>query len=144
MPKTESHKANISKAMQGNTNAETWTQEEVLLILNEMIEFLKDKEAYYLDVLLAKFDLYNQIWSYWTNKFAENSTVFETIKKIETITRSQLIEEGLKAESKVNTTMAIFLLKNSGLSDRGSNDEGTFSGTVELVLKGSRSKLLDE
>lgn len=81
--------------------------------LSEMKKYIESDDGS--DVVLIKeLTLYRgfsyQRWSEITAKYAENKEISDTIKKIEDILETRLYKAGLT--NQVNTTMAIFGLKN--------------------------------
>lgn len=94
-----------------NKNAEKWTQETTMQVLNKILKLAMAGDAVYIGDALVQCGLYNQIWAFWKAKFKDDLLVFETIKKIETIFEAYLVKNGLHGQ--INTTMAIFALKNN-------------------------------
>lgn len=115
MKKGESHKEEtkfkISESMEGNANAEKWTEETVMPILDRIKEIANQDDCLWLGSALVQVDLYKQLWSDWSKKFADNKTVSESIKKIDQIFEDKLFTKALKGS--VNGTVAIFGLKNN-------------------------------
>lgn len=101
----------IRESMQGNSNAEKWTLEETLAMLEKIEEEAQNDDCLWLGSALVKVGLYRDIWDYWKDKFKKQESVFRTIKKIDQIFESKLFESALKG--KVNGTVAIFGLKNN-------------------------------
>jgi len=97
-------------AKKGNTNAEKWTKDEVLKCLSVIYQKVKKDKTFYLGVALAQLDLYPELWSVWSKKFDEDKIVFQAIKKIEAQIEANLLQ--LAGSNKMNTAIAIFVLKN--------------------------------
>lgn len=95
----------------GNKNAEKWTEETVLAVLYECLEDCLSNDIYSLSTIISNRDLYPQWWSEMTEKFINNTTVSEAIKKVENAIESNIIANTMTGEAK-SAAMAIFLLKN--------------------------------
>lgn len=132
--------AKTSESLKGNTNAEKWTEETVLVVLNKMIEQIDNdhgKKFLYLGSLLYKHDLYMEIWAYWSKKFAKNQTVFKLIKKIDAFFEARIVSGAMEGE--LNSTAVIFTLKNKyGWRDRKEIDH---SGAMSI---NNMSSFVDE
>lgn len=107
----------------GNKNAEKWDSETVMVTLNNMVDYLnQNKSVYTLTSALINFDLYNQWWSEMTEKFKDNSLVSETIKRIESIIESRIVNDTMVGDAK-SAAFSIFLLKNKfGYVDKHEQD----------------------
>lgn len=97
-------------AQKGNKNAEKWNRIEVLKNLSVIQTKVKKNKVFYLGVILAEIGLYHQIWSEWTAKFVDDNVVSDIIKKIEAQIEANLLQ--LAGSNKMNTAIAIFVLKN--------------------------------
>ena len=61
----------MAGAMEGNKNAETWTEERVLELGNEMMEwFREDGNVFWKDFFVRKHGLYADVRIYLKKKFA--------------------------------------------------------------------------
>jgi len=94
----------------GNKNAQKWDKATLLKVLHTFYNDIRDEKIVYLGIILAKYQLYNDIWSDWTNKFKDDQVVSLTIKRVEALIEANLLEQALS--NKVNSTIAIFVLKN--------------------------------
>jgi len=97
----------------GNTEAEKWTPETVMPILGNILNGAKNGDYIWIGDALIENDLYKDIWAYWSEKFKNDSTVFRTIKKIDTIFESLLFKGALDGTHV--PSVAIFGLKNNHL-----------------------------
>jgi hypothetical protein len=96
----------------GNQNARKWTAETVLSVLDKFTARMCTKKYIYIGTLLLEEPgMYREIWSAWKKDFADNETVCQTIKTIETEIESNLFEGA--ARSNLNPAVAIFALKNN-------------------------------
>ena len=100
----------ISLAMKGNKNAEKWTDDVVLDILKRMDEYVSNNKCYYVGWLLDDFDLAPDFWSYIQEKFAGETSVIRTIKRIEQKLERSLVQAMLDGD--VKETTGIFTLKS--------------------------------
>lgn len=104
-------KEKIGESMMGNSNAEKWTLEETIAMLDKIGLEAQDKDCLWLGSALVRVGLYKQIWSEWKDKFENEKTISESIKKIEQIFEDRIVTRGLKGDA--NATMTIFTLKNN-------------------------------
>ena len=105
----------MPQSMPNNKNAEKWTLEEAEKFCNNVLQILEDDHKVR---TLGKACLmaggYETIINYFEEKY---KTVFEPIKKAREIAKERLIDNAL--DNDVNTTMAIFILKNNhNMKDR--------------------------
>lgn len=86
-----------------------WTEEKVLQLGEELIEWLKedDDHVWFERFLYEKKDLYPQFISEMRDKYPKFS---ELLKKAKKIQENKLVDGTLKHS--LNPTMAIFVLKN--------------------------------
>lgn len=120
----------MAGAPEGNKNAEKWNSETVIVTLEKMVKYLNQNHSVYtLTSALIEFNLYNQWWSEMTEKFKENNIVSETIKRIESIIESRIINDTMVGDAK-SAAFSIFLLKNKfGYVDKQEVDQ---SGNLTL------------
>lgn len=97
-------------AKKGNKYAEKWTKQVVLDHLEQIQQKVKADNIFYLGVALAELNLYHQVWSEWTKKFGDDRHVSDTIKRIESLIEANILQ--LAGSNKMNTAIAIFVLKN--------------------------------
>lgn len=85
----EQTKDKISKSMEGNKNAEKWTEPVVIDLLERMLEYIKTpirggyegERVHLKKEVLFHFDIMNMRWfSEMAEKFAENTTVSELLR----------------------------------------------------------------
>lgn len=98
-------------APKGNTNAEKWTRAIVLKEVEAILVEAKKPSCLWIGSAMAKRELYRDIWAYWKEKFKDDKVVFRTIKRVDQIFENRLFEKAAKGD--VNTTIAIFGLKNN-------------------------------
>jgi hypothetical protein len=120
----------MPQSMPNNKNAEKWTLEEAESFCNEVLKILEENpKVRTLGKACLMAGKYEQIIGYLEDKF---QTVFTSIKKAREIAKERLIESAL--ENDVNTTMAIFILKNNhGLKDRQDIDHTTKDKEINEV-----------
>jgi len=117
----------------GNNNAEVWTEEIVLEIGRDIIEWMKDKPAHiYFNVYMdfhCKHDLSFNFIEQQSKRF---DSFRELIKKAKRMQEAKIVQyAGTKI---VNPTMGIFFLKNHhGYTDKMENTE---KQQVELLADG--------
>ena len=122
-------------AAKGNKNAEVWTEKTVLAELKKIDKFIKmPGRFYFVTAALAQLGHYDELWAYWQHKFADNKIVFKAIKNIEACFKTKLVEAALS--EKVNASVAIFTLKNMGMTDR---TDLNLSGSSKIVFEVIRS-----
>lgn len=97
-------------AKKGNRNAEKWDKATVSKFLNEIYFEVQNDNIVYLNIVLAKKQLYSDIWNDWTNKFADDKIVSLLIKRVESLIEANLLSQAL--HNKVNAKVAIFVLQN--------------------------------
>ena len=100
----------ISVAMKGNSNAEKWTEEVVLELLETMFKAIREQNIYYLGSLLDDFDLSPDWWGDMSEKFKGTKTVIRAIKRCEQRLEKTLVNAMLT--NKVKETTGIFTLKS--------------------------------
>jgi len=97
-------------AKKGNKYAEKWDKQTVLKAINTIYNDVKVDRIVYLGIVLANCGLYNDIWSDWGHKFKEDKEVSLFIKMVESQIEANLLSQAF--ENKINSTVAIFTLKN--------------------------------
>lgn len=98
-------------AAKNNTNAEVWSEDTTLELLNQIYDYVKVNECIFIGEVLVYFELYRELWSYWSEKFKDNKIVFQTIKKINTLIENNLFQKA--ANGKIKESISIFALKNN-------------------------------
>ena len=91
----------------GNTNAEKWTEEIVNELLDSLLIYAQG--CNFLGKVLCDNDISRQTWDYLQDKYKDNQTVLDKVRKVEQITETNLLNDALAG--KVKETMSIFLLK---------------------------------
>ena len=95
-----------------NKFAEKWTLDKTIELLNNMLNILiQDETILFSGTLAVKAGIYRQLIEYLTDKFFDNEQVFDTIKKINTIIESRIVQSAMG--NQINVTMSIFTLKNN-------------------------------
>lgn len=119
-------------APKGNKNAEKWTEETVLVELEIMKAHCTKNKSVFIGSALSQLGYGHQLWSEWTNKFKDTKIVFDTIKNIEKLIESNLVEGGVKGD--FNSTMTIFTLKNKhGWQDKRTQENtGANGGPIKV------------
>lgn len=91
----------------GNNYAEKWTIETVNDLLDRLLIYAKDCK--FLGKVLCDNNLSRQTWDYIQDKFKEDRNVLDMVKKIESLTETNLVNAMLNGDTK--ETASIFLLK---------------------------------
>jgi hypothetical protein len=130
-------------AKKGNKNAEKWDKTTVCKILNEIYFDVQTDNIVYLNIVLAKKQLYSDIWNDWTNKFKDDKIVSLLIKRVESLIEANLLDQAL--HNKVNSKVAIFVLQNKykwsdkQAIDHTSNGESIVWNEVKSYTNGKDS-----
>lgn len=128
----------------GNKNAEKWTEEVALSFISEVTDILLKPQQYNIGGACVEAGSYPQIWSYLTEKFNDNDSVFEAIKRAEGIVEQRIIKDTMTGEAK-SQAMAIFLLKNKyGYKDEFHNQQKHSIGYTKKELQEAAKYLKDE
>lgn len=108
--------------MKGNKNAEKWTLELAEEFCNKVLDIIENnKKIRTIGKACLEAGKYENILDHFNTKFG---FVFDSIKRAKEIAKQKLIEDGLNND--VNTTMAIFILKNNhDMKDRSENTNTT-------------------
>ena len=94
-------------APKGNNNAEKWTQDQAVEFADSVLNYVKEnKNCLFIGEAVTELGYYRTLWNYISEKFD-----FDTIKRVESILESRLVNSGLSGDS--NATMTIFTLKNN-------------------------------
>jgi hypothetical protein len=103
-------------APKNNTNASKWTEERVHQHLIEIKALARDPKELFLRRVLAKLDLYREVWTYWRRKFAGDEDLMDEMNLIKDMFESNLFIAGLKGE--ISAPFTIMCLKaNYGWSE---------------------------
>jgi hypothetical protein len=94
-----------------NKNAEKWTREWVKECLDSIEQYSREGDIVYLGEPLMALHISRKAWSYWKRKYADDEALMEQIDLIDGIFETRLFTGALR--SKLNTTIAIFGLKNN-------------------------------
>lgn len=155
---TAAAKKKISKGLEKNKHAETWTEEIVLVKLQEMQNAIDNDSTDYdskkylgVGTLLYHHGLYKEILRYWKIKFKDKDSVFLPIKRIEQYFEQILLDGALR--NKLNPTMAIFGLKNNykwkdkhevDVTTAGESINHSELSTEELIARAKAAKELKD
>ena len=103
-------------APKGNDYNLKWTLEKAYEFFDDVLdEVIKGDENYTLGSAAVEVGQYEELINYLENKFPDED--FKSLKKARNIIKDRLIWRGLY--NKVNTAMAIFVLKNNhGMADK--------------------------
>jgi hypothetical protein len=96
------------EAMKGNKNAEKVTLEDAIELAELAYSKISD-DCFFLSDLAEQCDTYRQKFEYIIEKFNDNDTVFNTIKKIYNKCESIVMKK--TAEGKIVPSLGIFVLK---------------------------------
>lgn len=102
----------------GNTNNLKWTPEETQKHINDISNYvLENDDCRSITLACVKCGTYEDILTYFREKFTNGEVDFLPIKRAMSVIKARLMEQGL--ENNVNSTMAIFILKNNhGMADK--------------------------
>ena len=107
----------------GNKNAEKWTEEEALKLGNDLLDWMKADDNFWVKEYLINNDLNDTLTNYLSHKYDSFSSLVE---KAFSIQEKKLVSNGLK--NKWNNAMAIFVLKNK----HGYKDKTEVDNNVKL------------
>lgn len=111
----------------GNKNAEKWTEEEAILLGNDLIEWIKQPTNFWVQEFLSSRGLYKDLTGYLENKF---QSFLELKKEADAIQENKIVTKALKNE--FNNTMSIFVLKNK----HGYKDKTEVDSNVKVEYDG--------
>ncbi len=94
-------------ASKNNTNAQKWTKTKAKNIINKALQIARNGEVLSFSDIASELNIKTYKLMYVLNKFSEFA---DDKKEIKELIKNTLIKKGLYNE--VNTTMAIFVLKN--------------------------------
>ena len=114
-----------------NQNALKWTLEKTKDFCQQVYEYvLENDECSSLTKALTSLGGYDELLCYLEKKH-KNEFDFQPIKEAKDIVKARLIEKGLY--NKVNSTMAIFILKNNhDMADKVESKVDTSINSVSL------------
>lgn len=102
----------------GNKHAQVWNVEKANAFIQKVYNYIiTNDDCRSMAKACSDSDGYEELISYFKTLEFSESIDFKPIKKCHEILKGRLIEQGL--ESRVNPTMAIFILKNNhGMADK--------------------------
>jgi hypothetical protein len=120
-----------------------YTPEFIAQLGQKLKKWIKDPKNWW----ICNFAIENDIWEQRIYEFAQQDEDFsETLKKAEQIQKSRLVQ--LALAKKVDTTMAIFALKNvAGWRDKHEHEhtgESTIKIKIEEIDISERQKLINQ
>lgn len=99
------------KFEKGNTASVKWTLESAEAFCVKVLDYIKENEkCRSMAKACSELGSYETQINYLVERF-KNESEFKSIKEAKEIIKGRLIEQGL--DNKVNSTMAIFILKNN-------------------------------
>jgi hypothetical protein len=112
----------------GNKNAEKWTEENVIALMNKLHERAEQNHCYTLyDAVEPDITIFQ--YEHFCERFANNETVTQSLKRLKEQIKRNIISDAM--QGKVKETMSIFVLKcNHDMQDKQQ---------VEIEHKGSIS-----
>lgn len=117
----------ISESMEGNTNAEKWSEEAATEFMNKAVELSKSKDYDFIGEIAKDLDSYKDVFFYLCDKYPK-------LKKVFTRVRSNCEANcfnNIKKEN-INVGAGIMNLKsNHGWTDRVQNDHTTKGKEIE-------------
>lgn len=111
----------ISESMEGNSNAEKWTEEKATKLMTDAVELSKKESFDFIGEVAKKLDTYIDVFDYLVDKFPHLKKYKRQIKRnCETNCFSNIKNEN------INTAAGIMNLKsNHGWTDRIQQDHTT-------------------
>ena len=111
----------ISERLEGNTNAEKWTEEKAIEFMNKALELSKSKDYDFIGEIAKDLDSYKDVFFYLGDKFPKVKKIFKRIR----CNCEANCFNNIKTES-INVGAGIMNLKsNHGWTDRIQNDHTT-------------------
>lgn len=111
----------------GNKNAEKWTEEEALKLGNDLLDWMKADDNFWVKEYLIDNDINEKATNYLSHKYDSFLTLLERAFSIQ---EKKLVSNGLK--NKWNNAMAIFVLKNK----HGYKDKTEVDSNVKVEYDG--------
>src|ERR1700741_1748289 len=96
-------------ALAGNKSAERWTRDKTILYLSKLEECINEHNPIYLSHALLYVGLYNDIWSYWKEKWADDEEIYDHMMMIRQHFEVRIFNAVLRKA--VQTGVALFALK---------------------------------
>lgn len=93
----------------GNKSAERWTREKTITYLRKIEECIREHNPIYLGHALLRVGLYNDIWSYWREKWVDDEEIYDRMMMIRQHFENRIFSAALHKE--VHTGVAMFALK---------------------------------
>ena len=91
-----------------NKNAEKWTQEKTLELVQQAYDTVTD-DCYFLSDVADKCGVYRQLFDYLMDKFNDDQMVFDTLKRL--YNKCEAIVTKNTANGKIVPSLGIFILK---------------------------------
>ena len=113
----------------GNTNAQKWTEESLLKLGNELLEWLKSPKNIFFEKFLIEYDLYGTMLGTYTEKYPSFSQLVNRAKKIQ----EYKIVEGAIVKDFDSGMTKFMLINNHGYVSDKQQIEQTGKQTIEFV-----------
>lgn len=113
----------------GNKNAEKWTEESLLKLGNELLEWLKSPKNIFFEKFLIEYDLYGTMLGTYTEKYPSFSQLVNRAKKIQ----EYKIVEGAIVKDFDSGMTKFMLINNHGYVSDKQQIEQTGKQTIEFV-----------
>lgn len=113
----------------GNTNAQKWTEESLLKLGNELLEWLKSPKNIFFEKFLIEYDLYGTMLGTYTEKYPSFSQLISRAKKIQ----EYKIVEGAIVKDFDSGMTKFMLINNHGYVSDKQQIEQTGKQTIEFV-----------
>ena len=91
-----------------NKNAEKWTQEKTLELVQQAYEAVTD-DCYFLSDVADKCGVYRQLFDYLMDKFNDDPVVFDTLKRLYNKCEATVTKNTAKGD--IVPSLGIFILK---------------------------------
>lgn len=113
----------------GNTNAEKWTEEALLKVGNDLLEWMKVKGNMFFEEFLLDYDLYDTFLANYRNKYPSFSKLIARADKIQEI---KLKKMGLNKEHDSAITKFCLINHHDFVSEK-TQTEQTGTQKIEIV-----------
>ena len=115
-----------------NTNAEKWTEEELLEVGNKLLTWMqKPDNIFFEKFLLLEFDIYGSFLATYKSKYDSFSKLLDKAKKLQEF---KLSEGGLKKDFDGGVTKFCLINNHGYTSERTVNEnKNTEQGKIEIV-----------
>jgi len=130
----------ISNSMEGNNNAEKWSEEKAVEFMTKAVELSKSREYDFIGEIAKELDSYKDVFFYLCDKYPKVKRLFSKMKN----NCEANCFNNIKKEN-INTAAGIINLKsNHGWSDRIQQDVTTGGDKIQTQFIVGSQELSDE